>query len=120
MRKDDDNLHRKLVGCTVTVENMRTGRMISWHIEGERGAALRNAADRIDRLGPAWKVVSYSTPQTIRSDLASVRVQSDVRHPGAIEAPETMMCSRIGRVDLVHPRLVGGVARQSRHHGRAR
>lgn len=114
----DANAKRDRLGCIVTVENMATGQKVTWHIEGLRGDAVRNAADRIDALGPDWKVVSYSSPQTILSDLRSAPMNGDARHPGRPAMPEPMLFSRVARADVVHPRLLGDVVRDGRRRGR--
>ena len=108
------NVSRDQLGCIVTVQNTTTGKQLSWHIAGLRGAAIRSAADRIDALGPVWKVVSYSSAATVLSDLRQVPLNGDTRHPGRPALPEPMLFSRIGRADLVHPRLCGDVQRNGR------
>lgn len=118
MDVDNGNTQRDLMGCVVSVENIATGQRLTWYVAGKRGAALRNIAHRLDRLGVFWKVSSYCTPATINADLDGTRYDAERRHPGAHEHPETMAFSRIGRIDLVHPRLIGGVKRESRHRGR--
>lgn len=113
------NEARDALGCIVTIENLTTRDRRTIHIPGQRLAGARRVAALCDTLGVDWKVASYSTPLTIASDLDGTRLNSDVRHPGVIEQPEVNTFGRIGRVDVVHPRLHGGVAREGRRRGRA-
>ena len=109
--------NRDRLGCICSIENIVTGQVITWHVEGLRGAAAREIARRIDLLGDDWRVVSYCTPATILTDMDGNRLLDD-RRPGAFESPEAMVFSRLGRPDVVHPRLVGSVERDSRRQVR--
>ena len=93
---DPDNITRMLRGCIVTIENMQTRERRSYHVPGLRTVGIRRIASLCDELGTDWRIASYSTPTTIATDLSGGRF---------LETPEAIVFGRIGRRDLVHPRL---------------
>src|SRR5262249_21494682 len=60
-------------GCIVTVREQKTRELRSLHEPGKRREALERICLRIDRLAGDWKIISYSTPETIATDLQGSR-----------------------------------------------
>jgi hypothetical protein len=104
---DWTNQDRNEAGITVTLRRQDTHEFFSMHIAGLRGEALQYLADLIDRSGIDWRVLSYSTPETIVGDLKqrrAVQPESTTRRAFAyLGAPEANALGRIGRLDLLDP-----------------
>jgi hypothetical protein len=96
---------RETYGVTVTVTDGH--RFRSFHRVGYVGAALKEIAEAIDAMDGEWLVISASTPNTIHSDL-------DRGNQDWSDTPESIFFSRIHRRDLVHPKLLGGRAMETR------
>jgi hypothetical protein len=105
-----NNDTRNAAGITVTLRRQDTLELHSLCIPGLRGEALQIVADMIDRSGIDWRLVSYSTPETIAGDLAKKRIQqpktgSTRRMPTYLSSIEANMLGRIKRLDLLDPAL---------------
>jgi hypothetical protein len=105
-----NNDTRNAAGIIVTLRRQDTLELHSLHIPGLRGEALQIVAEMIDRSGVDWRVLSYSTPDTIAGDLAKKRIQqpkdgSTRRMPTYLSSIEANMLGRIKRLDLLDPAL---------------
>jgi len=101
---------REKYGATVTVVNLETG---EWGTVVHTGTttieALRVIVERVDALGPAWRISCISTPVTILRDLDAARLPVDGKlarrhHTATPATPEATMLARVGRLDLLVPR----------------
>lgn len=99
---------REKAGCIVTFENA-AGKTLSGHRVGKPMTALRELCDAAIELDPSYRVVSYSTPETILTDLRGRQVQ-DMRtaERGGGTLPERTACGMAKRREMLHPRLRGG------------
>jgi len=108
-------------GCIVTVREQRTREVGSLHIGGKRMEALQRICDLIDLADGDWRILSYSTPQTIATDLKGKReirnYQNAVSHN---DNPEATALGRIGRLDLLDPSLLRGTGHNRRNGRRPR
>lgn len=97
---------RDEAGVIVTIRNQGTDERLSLHEPGLRLDALRQVVARVDAMGGDWRVICYSTPLTILSDMQGQRAlmridgQAHPHHP--IEAT---VLSRVKRLDLLDPSL---------------
>lgn len=91
-------------GVIVTVRLHPTGELRSLHEPGLRIEALRAIADKLDRAAGDWKIVCYSTPQTILGDMKGLRSVNDPKRP-AIGAVESVALGKIDRLDLLDPSI---------------
>lgn len=101
---------RNEAGINVTLRRQDTRELHSLHIPGKRMEALQHLADLIDHSGIDWRLLSYSTPQTIGGDLAKKRIQqaetgSDRDMPTYLSSIEANMLGRIRRLDLLDPQI---------------
>lgn len=85
---------RDAAGINVTLRRQRDGAYFSIHVPGKRIDAIRHVANVLDTEKDVWRVVCYSTPETIAGDLA--RNARD-------EAPEVQALKMIDRLDLLDP-----------------
>jgi hypothetical protein len=94
---------RPLYGFTTTWEN-EAGQTISAHRKGPLRAMLRKLCDEVLAIDPGYRLVSYSTPDTIVVDLDGrvLKRESDGR---PVPLPEAVLLGGIGRLELLHPRL---------------
>ena len=98
---------RDKYGATATIINLDTG---EWGAVVRTGTntieALRAIVERIDVLGPAWRIACISTPVTILRDLQGSRVRIDGSLKPSLppHRPEWALLGRIGRLDLLAPR----------------
>jgi hypothetical protein len=99
---------RGAFGCIVTFENA-AGDTLSGHRPGKPLAALTQLCDAALELDPSFRVVSYSTPETILTDLRGRQVR-DMRtaERGGGSIPEPFACGMAKRREMLHPRLRGG------------
>lgn len=98
-------------GITTTWKN-ESGELLTVHRTGRPGRILAEIAADVTRLDPSYRLVSYSTPDTILRDLQGTRMlrkHSRNRHdvPGTeLKLPEPNALGKIGRLDLLHPDLM--------------
>lgn len=96
---------RALFGCTVTFENA-DGNTLSGHRTGSPLAGLAELCDAALELDPSYRVVSYSTPQTIYADLKGREIGGGVEYKSSrVTGVEITVHSKIGRREMLHPRL---------------
>src|SRR2546430_15146 len=104
---------RNRFGCLTTWENGE-GKTITLLRTGPMKEALSHAAECVLMLDPTFRLVAYSTPETIYSDLIGARADNQLQagsngwsHGKTRARPlsEQMALGRIGRPDLLHPRL---------------
>jgi hypothetical protein len=100
---------RDELGVIVTLKSQRTGKLFSLHVSGKRLDALRHIAAVIDQAEEDWRVICYSTPETIRQDLKGKREKRGGRYHDKdkrlADNVEAHALSRIGRKDLLDPSL---------------
>lgn len=92
-------------GCIASFENA-DGLVVSRHAAGPPVAALRMLCDHAASIDPSYRLVGYSTPNGILTDLRG----RGVRHDKSGQAtkwptPEANVLSRAGRIHMLHPRL---------------
>ena len=107
---------RAKFGCTTTWEN-QDGQRLVLASEGKPREVLRRHADDALALDPSFRLVCYSTPQTIFTDLAGARLPrwtsggSSRTDPDNGKwtppiMPEVVALGAIGLRHLAHPRIV--------------
>lgn len=93
-------------GCTVTFENARGETLVRTR-KGPPAEALRALCNEVTALDSSFRIVAYSTPQTILGDMTGARVDHDgsggLRREQA--RPEHTGAARAGVAALVHERL---------------
>lgn len=92
---------RDEAGVIVTLIHLETQERFSMHVPGKRLEALRHVADTIDHTGEPWRVICYSTPDTILGDLGALR-DGKPDDLGPPVPPEARALGKIGRMDLLH------------------
>lgn len=88
------NNRRDTAGVIVTFRHCETGKRWTLYEPGGKRQALRRVVDQIDATGEPWRLIGYSTPETILRDLrgrSRRRRQLD---------PEAIALGAIGRMDL--------------------
>lgn len=92
-------------GCIVTFEN-EDGKTLVLHRVGPPAKRLAEMCDCALQLDASSRVLSYSTPHTIGIDLSGTRVYvaAGMRHKPP-STPEATILTRIGRKEMLHPRL---------------
>jgi hypothetical protein len=94
-------------GCTVTFE-AEDGMTLTMSRVGAPRATLRALCAEAVAIDLTYRVVSYSTPETIRHDL---RGRFDDAHQAKAQtgqpAPEGKILSSAGLLPMLHPRLRG-------------
>ena len=102
---------KRTYGCVTTWEN-EAGEALTLHRIGPTKDGLRSAAAEALAFDPTFRLASYSTPQTIYSDVSGGRL--DRTNPDSARTygkrlppplPEAIVLGMIGRLDLLHPRL---------------
>lgn len=107
---------RDEAGCIVTVKHQASGKLFSFHEPGP--GALEAACERIDRAGGDWKILSYSSPQTITRDLDGSRHRrAKTSDSPIVEGPEALALGQVGRLDLLDPSLHRDHARFYKRRG---
>lgn len=92
-------------GCIASFENA-DGLVMSRHLTGAPLSALRMLCDHAVSIDPTYRLVGYSTPNGILTDLRGRGVKHDktgraVKWP----TPESNVLSRAGLAHMLHPRL---------------
>ena len=93
-------------GCITTWKN-DAGKTLTLHRAGSPPKALGAARDAVRSLDPTFRLLSYSTPETVYRDLTRDRTNTDARTPEAI----------LG-FDLLHPDAITHVETFEREGGR--
>lgn len=98
---------RDQAGCTITFENA-AGELLSGHRTGKPLTAFNELCDAALALDPSYRVVCYSTPETILRDLRGRQVK-DMRtaERGNMMTVEQTTCGMAKRREMLHPRLRG-------------
>lgn len=92
-------------GVITTWKSLASGRTLTIARMGAPTAALRESCDKATALDPTFRLISYSTPQTIYSDMQGDREGGAQKYRTAPTLPETIVLGRIGRQNLLHPDL---------------
>lgn len=93
-------------GCIASFENA-DGLVMSRHLVGPPLNALRLLCDHATSLDPTYRLVGYSTPNGILTDLLGRGVKHDKSGRQAKwPSSEAAALSRAGRAHMLHPRLV--------------
>ncbi len=99
---------RARYGCIVSFENA-DGRTLVLHRIGPTRTALRRACEDALELDETFRVVSFSTPQTVYRDLQGTRpgTMNEEHDPlsGRAVTPEALMLGNAGIPGMLHPRL---------------
>ena len=112
---------RAAYGCLCSFENAE-GLTFTIHRTGPTIPAARDACEAALTLDQTFRLVAYSTPQTIYTDLTGGRADYEVTHESIratyakanpVSLPELQALARIGRKELLHPRLVKASKRDS-------
>jgi hypothetical protein len=97
---------RNEYGCIVTFEDGDGGRL-TLHATGPAGLAVSGLCATALARDPSYRLISYSTPETIYGDMQGNR--ADIVGPTGLvrrqPRPEAQILGRIGRIDLLHPRF---------------
>lgn len=104
-------------GCITTWETP-DGRTLTVHRTGATGKALATCVALALAEDESYRLISYSTPATINTDLQGGRVDREKDSSATrdlvsatyakripVPLPELAALARIGRRDLLHPRL---------------
>jgi hypothetical protein len=111
-------------GCVLSFENA-AGKRLVLHREGSPLQVIGPMCDDALRLDPSFRVVAYSTPSTVYTDLVGGRMRRDSRNEEFEQEqslPEKMMLQRAHRPEMLHERLalLGQDERENRLHRAAR
>lgn len=99
--------NRAEAGCIVSFESA-AGQRLTLHVSNTRPTdGLSLALEEALAIDPSMRVVCYSTPETIATDLAGGRraFATDFVKEGRPQIPELAMLTLVGRPDMLHPRL---------------
>lgn len=98
---------RESYGCTVTFRN-DNGDLLAMYRFGPPIQGLRDMCDEAISRDATFRVVAYSTPQTIFGDLQGGRADYVSGEGRRLQraTPEQAVLSKIGRADLCHPGLL--------------
>lgn len=94
-------------GFITTWEN-EDGARHTFHRTGPIFSTLLALCDYVTALDPSLRLISYSTPNTIFSDLSGTARADRVSRNGKRQVhalPEMTLLARIGREELLHPSL---------------
>lgn len=93
-------------GCITTWE-AATGQRLTLHRAGRTRDVLARMCDYVVTIDPTYRLICYSTPQTIYGDMDGARAdfvgQFGYGQPAA--KPEETVLGAIGRRDMLHMRL---------------
>lgn len=104
---------KAMYGITTTWEN-GNGCLLTVHRRGQPLAVLREIASDVIAVDPTYRLVSYSTPETILRDLDGNRRTTKGRNNQLLLAEQNLL-SRIGLAHLTHPRLRSRDNSEARH-----
>jgi len=114
---DWTNRRRDEAGIIVTLRRQDSGELHSLHVPGKRLDALRHVAKIIDSSRVDWRLLTYSSPQTIEGDLKGARMQKRGKSHGQGEISiEGQALSLIDRIDLLDPSLYKAWRTDRRRH----
>ena len=107
-----NGIERAEYGCTTTWENADRQTFTISRVDPPR-VALRRIVEIVEPLDPTFRLVAYSTPETIYTDLQGMRLptltKGGSQHAEGkyvpMQPPERVILAGIGRKDLLHPRL---------------
>lgn len=123
MREADFSLpvkERAIYGATITARSLDTGDTLTIARTGRTAVqAVREICELLDAQAGRYRVVSISTPVSIRRDIYANRVALTGDHSGAVDMPEKTFLARVGRVEMLHPSLDRASGRGSRPRPRA-
>lgn len=112
---------RKEAGCTCTFE-AADGKRITMHRFGSPTGGVRDMCETALAADPTYRLISYSTPESIHSDITGAR--ADGQGPENTTArralPEQLILGRIRMLHMLHPRLVMATPERRLENARAR
>jgi hypothetical protein len=94
---------REEYGCIVSSENA-DGKTLVIHRVGASRVALKAACEIAGELDETFRIVSYSTPNTIYADLRGRKIQEGFTTPMSVECT---VATGAGLRRMLHPRLLG-------------
>lgn len=112
----DGGAVRAEYGCILTFENAQ-GQTLTLHRVGPPTKMVPEMCDQALALDETFRVVSYSTPSTVYTDLQGHRLggqreaYANDSNPRA-NTPEVQILGRIKRMEMIHPRMRAGVKRK--------
>jgi hypothetical protein len=93
--------------CQRTDNFPLSGDRLTLHATGPAGLAVSGLCATALARDPSYRLISYSTPETIYGDMQGNR--ADIVGPTGLvrrqPRPEAQILGRIGRIDLLHPRF---------------
>lgn len=107
-------------GCICTFEN-RSGERYTLHSVGPPTKIVSLMCDHALAVGSDFRLISYSTPETIFGDLDGARA-AGLNWQGFSTpkpSPEKRILGQVGRLEMLHPRL-GMDERKTRQHRESR
>lgn len=90
-------------GFTTTWENA-DGKTLTVHRVGRIREQLVGVIDVVLKLDPSFRLVCYSTPDTILTDIEGRQLRRE-RDGRPIAGPESIVVGAVKRMDLLHPRF---------------
>jgi hypothetical protein len=102
------NRERDELGIIVTLREQQTRALFSMHVPGKRLEALRWLAEKLDATPGDWRLLCYSTAETIAGDLKGARSHKVQSSYWEVDSPETLALGLIHRLDLLDPKLDRG------------
>lgn len=91
---------RAQFGCTVTFEN-EAGKRLTYHRTGPPADVLRQLCEAALAKDDTYRVISYSTPQTIYTDLQGERESETYSLKKEPTLPEEQALGRIGMLHML-------------------
>jgi hypothetical protein len=108
-------------GIIVTLRRQDTMELHAMHIAGKTGDALLYLAEKIDASGIPWRLLCYSTPRLIASDMQGGRTIVSKSGSTIISNPEASALGSIDRLDLLDPRVaIGDIRKKAQEKKRRR
>lgn len=109
---NDSGAKRAEFDCICTFENDR-GQGLVLHRTGAPTKIVPAILDEVVALDPSFRLVCYSTPATIYTDLQGHRYADQRPAYGddrvtRTHTPESQILGRVKRLDMLHPRLRAG------------
>lgn len=87
----------------ITSWESETGEVMNVHRTGPLRQALRDLITDVLALDPTYRLISYSTPDTILTDMLGRRRKLSNGRP--VPLPEAIALGSVDRLDLLHPRF---------------
>lgn len=98
--------NRDQYGCVMTFENA-DGKRLVIHRLGNANAATHACCETALRLDPTFRVICYSSPQTVYADILGRIEHKSAAGTQTIQRPEPQALSRAGLAHLIHPSIDG-------------